>query len=154
MPRLPRNALPAQGVFHVTARGVAGLPAFIGDVDRLDFQSLLASIGHEFSWSVHAHCLMTTHYHVVVETPLGQLSDGMKQLNGRYAKRFNRRHGRRGHLFESRFSAWVVRDEEHLRATCEYVLANPVKAGLCDRLGDWPWASAAALGGVTARPGR
>lgn len=83
---------------------------------------------------------MTTHYHAVIESTLESLSRGMHQLNGRFAQRFNRRHDRRGHLFESRFSAWVIRDEAHLEAACRYVLDNPVRAGIhTDQ--PWPWAS-------------
>ena len=114
----------------MTSRGVAGLPIFVGDNDRLDFLSLLKGIAHASAWTCHAYCLMTTHYHVVVEATRERVSSGMHQLNGRYAMLFNRRHSRRGHLFESRFSAWVVRDEAHLEATCRYVLDNPARAGL------------------------
>ena len=67
----------------------------------------------------------------------------MRRLNGTYARRFNARHERRGHLFEGRFSAWVVRDEEHLEATLRYVLDNPRRAGLCEDGNDWPWLWAA-----------
>ena len=87
---------------------------------------------------------MTTHYHIVVETELWRLSDGMHRLNGTYALTFNRRHRRSGHLFGERFAAWLARDEHHLQQTCEYVLQNPVRAGLCARAGDWPWAAARA----------
>jgi REP element-mobilizing transposase RayT len=87
---------------------------------------------------------MTTHYHLVVETELWRLSDGMHRLNGTYALTFNRRHHRSGHLFGERFAAWLPRDEHHLRQTCEYVLQNPVRAGLCARAADWPWAAARA----------
>lgn len=64
---------------------------------------------------------MTTHYHLVVETELWRLSDGMHRLNGNYALTFNRRHRRSGHLFGERFAAWLARDEQHLQQTCEYV---------------------------------
>ena len=96
---------------------------------------------------IQAYFLMTTHYHLVLETPLARLSRAMHRLNTAYAQRFNRRHDRRGHLFESRFSSWVIRDDGHLGATCEYVLGNPVRAGVSDAVGDWPWAGAALLSG-------
>jgi putative transposase len=139
VPRIARKHLPPEGIYHVTARGVAGLPIFVTDVDRLDFLSLLKGIARASGWRCHVFCLMTTHYHVVIETSRERLSSGMHQLNGRYALRFNRRHERRGHLFESRYSSWVIRDEAHLEATCRYVLDNPARAGL--GLGEpWPWA--------------
>jgi putative transposase len=63
----------------------------------------------------------------------------MHRLNGRYARHFNDRHSRRGHLFGDRFSAYLVRDAEHLEQTYAYIEANPVKAGLCAQIDDWPW---------------
>ena len=141
MPRNPRNRLPPEGVYHVTARGAGRLPIFVADVDRLDFLSLLAAVTGATGWTCHAFCLMTTHYHLVVGAVLEQLSKGMHQLNGTYALRFNRRHERRGHLFDSRFSAWVVRDDAHFEATCRYVLDNPVRAGLSTPDEPWPWAA-------------
>lgn len=136
--------LPPEGIYHVTARGVAGLPIFRDDVDRLDFLTLLRGIAGASDWRLHVYCLMSTHYHVVLEATLERLSSGMHQLNGRYATWFNRRHDRRGHLFESRFSAWVIRDEAHLEAACQYVLDNPVRAGIDTHDKPWPWMGYAA----------
>jgi REP-associated tyrosine transposase len=70
----------------------------------------------------------------------------MRRLNGMYAMRFNRRHGRTGHLFDQRFSSYILRDERHLEAAVEYVLQNPVCAGLCKQPQDWQWSAAAAFG--------
>ena len=71
----------------------------------------------------------------------------MHRLNGLYAQHFNRRHGRKGHLYEERFSAWVVNDEAHFENTIRYVLENPVRAGLCRRVEDgvWSWASSESI---------
>jgi REP element-mobilizing transposase RayT len=145
VPRLPRCQLD-DGIFHATARANYGLALFVDDVDRLDFLQLLRSTVDFFDWRCHAHCLMGTHYHLVVEAARTQLSDGMRRLNGDYARRFNRRHGRRGHLFEERFSSFVLRDERHLDAAVAYVLQNPVRAGFCERASDWQWSAAAAFG--------
>ena len=82
---------------------------------------------------------MPNHYHVIVETLLGQLSRGLHKLNGVYAQAFNERHARSGHLFGDRFAAFSICDEEHLRRACEYVLQNPVRADLCEQAADWPW---------------
>ena len=138
MPRLPRRQL-EDGVYHVTARGSGGMDLFDHDLDRLDFLGLLERAVRRFGWACSAYCLMTTHYHLVLESTRERLSRGMHWLNGSYSQRFNQRHRRRGHLFESRFSAWVVHDERHLEATLAYVLENPVRAGLCVRPEDWPW---------------
>ncbi len=82
---------------------------------------------------------MTTHFHLVVEAPLAAVSTGMHRLNGPYAQRFNKRHGRTGHLFEGRFGVRVIESEEYLAAVCNYVIENPVRAGLCDHPAEWRW---------------
>jgi REP element-mobilizing transposase RayT len=82
---------------------------------------------------------MTTHYHAVVEARCSDLSQCLQGAHSRYVRAFNRRHRRFGHLFAERFAARVVTDDVHARDACAYVLLNPVKAGLCDRIQDWPW---------------
>jgi putative transposase len=145
MPRFPRSQLD-DGFFHVTAHANFGLTLFVDDVDRLDFLHLLRFTVDLSEWRCHAHCLMGTHYHLVLEASRAKLSEGMRRLNGDYARRFNRRHGRRGHLFEERFSSYVLRNERHLEAAVAYVLQNPVRAGLCTHTRDWQWSAAAAFG--------
>jgi putative transposase len=82
---------------------------------------------------------MSTHYHLVFRPALGRVSDGMRDLNGAYARAFNKRHGRRGAVFESRYAERTVRDEEHLRETIRYVEFNPVAAGVVRDVEEWPW---------------
>jgi REP element-mobilizing transposase RayT len=138
MPRTVRGDLP-DGVYHVTARGVNRCAVFADDVDRVVFLRLLAESVERFAWRCHAFCLMGTHYHLLIETIRARLSVGLHRLNGLYAQRFNHRHDRTGHLFGSRFHAWLVEDEDHLAAVTEYVLNNPVRAGLVETAQDWPW---------------
>jgi putative transposase len=138
MPRVLRTRLP-DGFFHVNTVAVAGTPVFFSDVDRIGFLRLFAECIHAYDWTSFAYCLMTTHYHLVLEAPQHQLSAGMQRLNGVHAQRVNRRLGRPGHLFRARFSSRVLESEEHLRAACRYVLLNPVRAGLCARADEWPW---------------
>jgi putative transposase len=145
MPRLPRSALD-DGFFHVTARAVDGDVLFRDDVDRLDFIEQLARNVRALLWVCHAYCLMTTHYHLLLETSRESLSQGMHRLNGLYAQRFNARHDRRGHVFEGRFQAYVIDSEEHLAAAVQYVLNNPVQAGLCESANQWPWSGAFSQG--------
>lgn len=141
MARIPRKLLPEEGIFHVTARGAGKIAIYRDDFDRRFFLALFAEVVDHFDWTVHAFCLMTNHYHQVVEGRRDDLSAGFHVLNGEYAQRFNARHQRWGHLFGERFSAWVIRSEEHLHAACTYVFGNAVRAGLCENLGDWPWAA-------------
>jgi REP element-mobilizing transposase RayT len=137
--RRPRSFLPEYAFFHVTSRGTGGVPIFVDDVDRLRLRGLIHLLPPRFGIRCIVWCFMTTHYHGVFEGWRDDLSQMMQRLNGRYAQEFNERHDRRGHLFEARYSSWVVRDEEHLEATCAYVLANPVRAGICDSVDEWPW---------------
>ncbi|HLA90979.1 MAG TPA: transposase [Gemmatimonadaceae bacterium] len=138
MPRQRRSDLP-DGVYHVTARGVARELIFIDDDDRRAFLRLLADAVARQQWHTHAFCLLGTHYHLIVSTTRARLSKGLHRLNTIYAQHFNRRHGRRGHVFGDRFASWVIDEDEHLAAACLYVLENPVRAGLCERAEDWRW---------------
>jgi putative transposase len=140
VPRIARSALP-DGVFHVTARGVARTNVFLDLDDRRVFLWLLGWIVDAAAWRCHAYCLMTNHYHLVLEAARADLSRGMHRLNARYAETFNAKYGRSGHLFGDRFGARVVADDDHLAAACAYVVQNPVRAGICRRASEWPWSA-------------
>jgi REP element-mobilizing transposase RayT len=138
MARVLRTSLP-DGYFHVYARGNPELPPFPAAQDRTALLALLFKGEDRFEVKVDAACVMTTHYHAVVEATQGALSRAMQWLNSRYARAFNRRYGRFGHVFAERFQTRVVESEDRVFETCAYVLLNPVKAGLCARVEDWPW---------------
>jgi REP element-mobilizing transposase RayT len=138
MARQPRNELP-DGVFHVTAHSVFGLELFTDDRDRYVFLWLLGEVTERFPIRCLAYCVMGAHYHVLLEGTTADLAAAMRRLNGRYARYFNERHNRSGHLFAERYSARVVVDERHLEQLYEYIEANPAKAGLCDGDEPWPW---------------
>ena len=141
MARQPRNEL-GDGVFHVTSRGVAKNRIFHDRGDFGSFVCLLRGAVARFPWSVHAWCLMPNHYHLVVETLQTGLSDGMRWLNGRYAQGFNHRYDRVGHLFQGRYGARLVEEDEHLADVCAYVLDNPRRADIVERADQWPWRGA------------
>lgn len=138
MSRQPRNLL-ADGVYHVTARGTGHEQVFIDDADRFQFLRLLDQTARRTDLGWLVHCLMGTHYHLLVQARREDLSSGMHRLNGIYAQRFNERHGRTGHLFQSRFSASVIASDAHLENAYRYVVENPVRAGLCAVPDEWPW---------------
>lgn len=138
MARVPRTALP-DGYFHVWSRGVAAVPVFPAPEDRTALLGLLFKCGRRFELEIHAACVMTTHYHAVVEARQSALSRGLQWLHSRYACAFNKRQGRFGHVFAERFQTRVLAGEDRLYETCAYVVLNPVKAGLCERVEDWPW---------------
>ena len=94
------------------------------DGDRLRFLEILGYVWERFNWKIHAHCLMTNHYHVVVETPDGNLSKGMRQLNGVYTQELNRMHTRVGHVFQGRYKGILVEKENYLLELARYVSYN------------------------------
>lgn len=140
MPRRPRALIPP-GFYHLTSNAVDDQPLFRDDHDRRSLLSLVAEAVALRGWRILAWCLMTTHYHLLLETRDGDLSAGMQRVNGAFAQRANRRHQRRGHLFSSRFHAEPVEREAHLFAAVRYVVENPVAAALCTAPGDWAWSS-------------
>ena len=96
---------------------------------------------------------MENHYHLFVETPRANLDDAMQRLNGTYAMRFNRHHERTGHVFQGRYGAKLITDDDYALTVVRYIAANPVQAGLCAVPEDWRWSSYAATAGlVTSRP--
>jgi len=98
----------AGALYHVTSRGDRQEDIYIDDVDRLSFLKLLAQVAKDYNWLIHAYCLMDNHYHLLVETPDGNLSKGMRQLNGVYTQLTNRYHGKVGHVFQGRYKAILV----------------------------------------------
>lgn len=128
-------------IYHVRTRGNSKQDVFLCDSDRAAFLRILelAVTGH--GWLCHGYCLMTNHYHLIIETPRGNLSPGMKVLNGAYTQAVNRRHGRTGHIYEGRFRSKVIEKEDHLLEVCRYIALNPVKAGLVSNPMEWRWSS-------------
>ncbi len=128
-------------LYHLTARGNAGQDIFLDARDSQRFLNILDQVATRLRWRCFAYCLMSNHYHLVVETPAPNLSHGMRQLNGRYTQRFNFRHGRDGHLFQGRYKAILVDREAYLKEVCRYVVLNPVRAGLVPDVRAWRWSS-------------
>ncbi|MBM3301714.1 MAG: transposase, partial [Deltaproteobacteria bacterium] len=125
----------------LTARGNAGAAIFLDDFDRTVFLSVLGDLVGRYNWICHAYCLMGNHYHLLIETPDGNLSEGMRQLNGIYTQKLNRRHGRVGHVFQGRFKSIIVEKDSYLLELCRYVVLNPVRAGIVKHPKDYPWSS-------------
>ena len=138
--------------FHLTSRAVFGRELFLDDTDRRDFMRLLARTTRRYGWQLMGWCLMGTHYHLLVRTPIANLGVGMRDLNGSYARRFNERHGRYGSVFAERYADRVIRSHEHYVNALQYLALNPVHARLVDRPERWPWSSHRALAGFARRP--
>ncbi len=140
-------------LYHVTARGNARQAIVLDDRDRALFLVCLGETVARLDWICHAYCLMDNHYHLLIETPEGHVSRGMRQLNGVFTQRMNRRHGRVGHLFQGRFKAILVERESYLLELCRYIVLNPIRAGMVTQLERYPWSSYPATRGFVVRPG-
>jgi REP-associated tyrosine transposase len=137
-------------IYHLTARGNGRAEIFLDDFDREAFLCVLGDVVGRYNWICHAYCLMSNHYHILIETPDGNLCEGMRQLNGIYTQKFNRRHGRVGHVFQGRFKSILVEKDSYLLELCRYIVLNPVRAEIVTRPEDYPWSSFT----FTARPGK
>lgn len=140
-------------VYHLTARGNARQDVYADDADRGHF---LESLGREIEqqgWKCYAYCLMSNHYHLLIETPEANLVAGMRRLNGVYSQTFNRRHHRVGHLFQGRYKAIMVDRDSYLLALCRYIVLNPVRAKMVRTAREWRWSSYRATAGLTQAPG-
>jgi putative transposase len=139
------------GIYHVIARGNDGQAIVADDADRKLWLTYLARSVRRYAWkclTYCTYCLMTNHFHLVVQIPRGGLSRGMQELNAGYARSFNRRHGRTGHLFRNHFYSDQFERDSHLLETCRYVVLNPVRAGIRAHPADWHWSSYRSCAGL------
>jgi REP element-mobilizing transposase RayT len=139
-------------LYHVTSRGDRREPIYEDDADREQFLATLAEVVERYNWLCHAYCLMTNHYHLILETVEGNLSKGMRQLNGVFTQSSNRRHGRQGHLFQGRFKGILVDKDSYLLELSRYVVLNPVRAGMAQDPEQWFWSSYRATAGESTTP--
>ena len=142
----------AHGLYHVTSRGDGREDIYREDADRELFLAVLSDTVDRFNWMIHAYCLMGNHYHLLIETPDGNLSKGMRQLNGVYTQRFNRKHQRVGHVFQGRYKAIIVQKDSYLLELARYIVLNPVRAEMVRSARDWPWSSYRATADMAEAP--
>ena len=139
-------------IYHVGAKGNRGCRIYADDYERRVFLWLLGRVTKRYGWICQSYCLMTNHYHLVVQLSERGLSDGMRELNGGFSRFTNARHGLEGHLFRNRFWSDPILDEARMFATARYVVLNPVRAGLCLLPEEWRWSSYRACAGLDFAP--
>ncbi|MGA9333727.1 MAG: transposase [Rudaea sp.] len=139
-------------LYHVTSRGDRREDIYLDDGDREGFLELLGEVCDRSGWVCHAYCLMGNHYHLLLETQEPTLARGMRQLNGVYTQRFNRRHRRVGHVFQGRYKAILVQKDSYLLELARYIVLNPVRAGMVRSARDWRWSSYRATAGMVNVP--
>jgi len=142
----------AGGIYHVTSRGDRREDIYLYDIDREKWLDLFGQVCKRYNWKCHAYCLMSNHYHIVVETIEGNLSKGMRQLNGVYTQYFNYTHQRVGHVFQGRYKGILVEKDSYLLELSRYVVLNPVRANMVRDAGKWLWSSYRAMIGEQSVP--
>jgi putative transposase len=140
------------GVYHVGARGSCKQTIYFDNDDRRAFLWRLGRVIARHDWRCLAYCLMTNHFHLVLELGGHGLSVGMQQLLSGYSRATNQRYGRCDHLFKQHFFSERLRRESQFLETCRYVVLNPVRAGLCETPAEWRWSSYRACAGETFAP--
>ena len=149
--------------YHAMCRGNDGQEIFFHDDGRRLFLHTLTEACEQTGWRVHAYCLMSNHYHLLLETPEANLVDGMKWFQGTYTQRINAMRKRRGHLFQGRYKAIPIQTDprdgglEYFRQVSTYIHLNPYRAQLCgvgmpSPLESYEWSSYPAYVGKVRKP--
>jgi len=136
----------------VTGRGKGRSAVFRDAADRKRFLSLLGTVAEEERWRIHGYALLRGRYELLVEMPVGGLSHGMRSLTGRYTQWYNRRHGRDGALYDSRFKAIFMQKDVFLLDLSRYVAWSPVREGLARKPEAFPWSHDQAMSGKAPAP--
>ena len=127
--------------YHVMNRGANYVKIFYDKEDYTLFLNVLKEACNFFHVTVSSYCLMANHYHVLVNTPEGNISRFMRHVNGVYTQRHNRKHGKDGPLFRGRFKSVLVQDDEHLVGVVRYIHLNPIKAKMVRDITEFKWSS-------------
>lgn len=138
--------------YHVTSRGNERKDVFKSQNDREKFLEYLKSATERYRAVIHVYCLMSTHYHIFLETPRGNLSQIMRHINGAYTTYYNVKRKRAGHLFQGRYKAILVEADAYATELSRYVHLNPVRAGMVVRPEEYQWSSYRGYLGTDAPP--
>ena len=138
--------------YHLMHRGNAGSDIFKSERDRERFLEYLGKAVERYELRIHSYCLMTNHYHLLVETAQPNLSQAIKWINVSYAAYFNRKRKRSGHLFQGRYKAILIDADEYLTHLSRYIHLNPKRARMVEDLKDHPWSSYPVFGGYVKAP--
>jgi REP element-mobilizing transposase RayT len=142
---------------HVIVRGVNRCDIFLDDVDRHKFLQRFSSLLVETQTECLAWALLDNHFHLLLRPRNSGLAHFMRRLLTAHAIRFNRRHGRSGHLFQNRYKSIVCDEDAYLLELVRYIHLNPLRAGLVnglEELAEYPWAGHGVLMGRTALAGQ
>lgn len=127
--------------YHVMNRGRRREDIFEDDGDYRLFLDVLRDTAKMWNLNVSAYCLMSNHYHLLVQTPDGNLARCMRHLNGVYTQRYNRKHGYDGQLFRGRYKTVLIEEDSYLLELLRYIHRNPMEAGMVSELAEYHWSS-------------
>lgn len=127
--------------YHIMNRGANHQTIYRSDDQRNLFLTLLEEISKKYLVEIHSYCLMTNHYHLLIRTPLTNLPQAMRHLDGVYTQKFNRFENRDGPLFRGRYKSVLVNQESHILQVSRYIHLNPVEAKICKQPNDYKWSS-------------
>ncbi len=138
MPR--KNRIEKAGFYHIVNRGVASESIYHDDEDFTKFLEITQEASDEYYFTIYSFCLMSNHYHLLLETSSSNLSSVMQKINSRYSVFYNNKYKRVGPLWQGRFKAWYVYDKSYLKTLVKYIECNPIKAGITHKIGEYKWA--------------
>lgn len=151
MARQPRIQY-ENAIYHVMSHSIEEQRLFVKKDDFRLFLGIMGRTQIEYSLNIFAYCLLNDHYHVLLQTPLGNLGQAMQYLNGVYVMACNGRKGRLGHLTQRRYNCRLIEEQEYFQVVARYIAYNPVKAGLVARPEDWLFSSYRATVGLCKPP--
>jgi len=138
--RGPRNCYPG-AILHVINRFVDRHPFFKNSSDYEFFINTYFETAKTYDLETYAYCLMPNHFHIVLQTPSGEISKFLQRFLTRVAKKMNQTMNRKGHLFQGRSKTLIVDEEEYFSTVVGYTLLNPLRAGICSSILDYSWSS-------------
>lgn len=135
-----RRKLSNTGLYHVVIRGVNKQNIFYDKDDKYLFLDLLKKYSKKYEIRIHAYCLMDNHVHILIEDGNKNISIFMQSICSLYARKFNRKYDRIGHLFQERFASEVIETDEYFKTVFRYIIQNPEIAGIC-KSSEYFWSS-------------
>jgi REP element-mobilizing transposase RayT len=137
-----RARITYEGAFHhVTNRGINGEDIFTGNQYKSQFLDFLSEKSQKLKLRIFAYCIMTNHYHIILENTTGKMSELLKQLNGQYGMYYRKRSGGKGYVFQGRYKSTLIQDDSYLRLAIGYTLLNPLRAGMVKEIDEYIWSS-------------
>ncbi len=136
-----KERLQEPGIYHIINRGVEKRNIYLEPQDYEFFLDLVLKCSKDYDITIHAFCLMTNHYHLLLETKEINLSKATQFINEKYSKYFNKKYIRSGHLWQGRFKSYALYDDAHFWIVVKYIERNPIKANMVNEVSNYKYQS-------------